>query len=177
MLRFIGGLIRPYRSTLVGHFSRHAGRDAMSLAAPWPLKIILDNVVGDHKMSPLARTISSARLTTTLHGCTSPSSPLGLTSLIAVIGALASYIDNYYTETVGQWVAHDLRMRMYNHLQRLSLGLLQHAPDRHHPQHHHLRHPDHPGLRLLLHARHPRRSCSPSSACWASCSGSTGTSP
>ena len=24
----------------------------MSLATPWPLKIILDNVVSDHKMSP-----------------------------------------------------------------------------------------------------------------------------
>ena len=42
--------------------------------------------------------------------------------LIAAIGAIASYIDNYYTESVGQWVAHDLRMRTYHHLQRLSLG-------------------------------------------------------
>ncbi|MGB7949103.1 MAG: ABC transporter ATP-binding protein, partial [Candidatus Binatia bacterium] len=32
------------------------------------------------------------------------------------------YIDNYYTESVGQWVAHDLRMRVYDHLQHLSLG-------------------------------------------------------
>ena len=42
--------------------------------------------------------------------------------LIALLGAVASYIDNYYTESVGQCVAHDLRMRMYHHLQRLSLG-------------------------------------------------------
>ncbi len=42
--------------------------------------------------------------------------------VIAVLGAVASYIDNYYTESVGQYVAHDLRMRMYHHLQRLSLG-------------------------------------------------------
>ena len=42
--------------------------------------------------------------------------------LIAVLGAVASYIYNYYTESVGQYVAHDLRMRMYHHLQRLSLG-------------------------------------------------------
>ena len=41
--------------------------------------------------------------------------------LIAIVGAIASYIDNYYTESVGQWVAHDLRMRLYQHLQRLSL--------------------------------------------------------
>jgi subfamily B ATP-binding cassette protein MsbA len=42
--------------------------------------------------------------------------------LIAALGAVASYIDNYYTESVGQWVAHDLRMRVYDHLQHLSLG-------------------------------------------------------
>ena len=42
--------------------------------------------------------------------------------LISMLGAIASYIDNYYTESVGEWVAHDLRMRMYQHLQRLSLG-------------------------------------------------------
>jgi subfamily B ATP-binding cassette protein MsbA len=46
----------------------------------------------------------------------------GLYVAISALGALASYIDNYFTESVGQWVAHDLRMRMYNHLQRLSLG-------------------------------------------------------
>ena len=42
--------------------------------------------------------------------------------LIAAIGAVASYIENYYTESVAQWVAYDLRNRMYDHLQRLSLA-------------------------------------------------------
>jgi ABC-type multidrug transport system fused ATPase/permease subunit len=42
--------------------------------------------------------------------------------VIAVVNAVASYIANYYTETVGQWVAYDLRTRTYHHLQRLSLS-------------------------------------------------------
>ena len=42
--------------------------------------------------------------------------------MIAVLGAIATYIDDYYTESVGQYVAHDLRMRTFHHLQRLSLG-------------------------------------------------------
>ena len=41
--------------------------------------------------------------------------------LIAAINALASYVDSYYTVSVGQWVAHDLRLQTYHHLQRLSL--------------------------------------------------------
>ena len=31
--------------------------------------------------------------------------------VIALLGAIATYIDNYYTESVGQWVANDLRLR------------------------------------------------------------------
>ena len=41
--------------------------------------------------------------------------------IIASLGALAQYIANYYTTSVGQWVANDLRMRTYHHLQQLSL--------------------------------------------------------
>ena len=41
---------------------------------------------------------------------------------IAALNAAASYVENYYTESVSQYVAHDLRMRVYDHLQRLSLG-------------------------------------------------------
>ena len=42
--------------------------------------------------------------------------------MFALVGAAANYIDNYYTESLGQSIAHDLRLRTYHHLQRLSLG-------------------------------------------------------
>jgi ABC-type multidrug transport system fused ATPase/permease subunit len=38
-----------------------------------------------------------------------------------------SYIDNYYTTSAGQWVANDLRLRVYEHLHRLSLRYYDHA--------------------------------------------------
>ena len=41
--------------------------------------------------------------------------------VIAVVNAISSYVANYYTESVGQWVAHDLRKKTYHHLERLSL--------------------------------------------------------
>jgi len=50
-----------------------------------------------------------------------------LTVVIAVIGAVASYIDNYFTESVGQYVANDLRIRIYEHLHRLSLAFYDHS--------------------------------------------------
>jgi subfamily B ATP-binding cassette protein MsbA len=53
------------------------------------------------------------------------------TIVIALLDSIADYIDNYYTESVGQWVAHDLRIRIYDHLHRLSLGYYStHQTDR-----------------------------------------------
>lgn len=95
----------------------------MSLAGPWPLKIILDNVVGSHHL-PGWFDHFVASLTSELGPGKMKIAAVAAIGaiLIAVIGSLASYIDNYYTESVGQWVAHDLRMRTYHHLQRLSLA-------------------------------------------------------
>ncbi len=122
MLRFIGGLIRPYRRTLVIHLSRHAGRDRDEPRHPLAAQDHPRQRRRPPQALAVARTISSARCSNAARGFTSPSLAAAAFVVIAVIGAIASYIDNYYTESVGQWVAHDLRMRMYHHLQRLSLG-------------------------------------------------------
>ncbi len=93
----------------------------MSLAAPWPLKIILDNVVGTHKLPPGWTTCCASRFSGDAK-CRSRSVAAVAVVVDRALGALASYVANYYTESVGQYVAHDLRMRTYHHLQRLSLG-------------------------------------------------------
>ncbi len=121
MLRLIGQLIRPYRGTLFIILCAMMVETAMSLAAPWPLKIIIDNVAGSHKLPEW------------LHRMLGPivdnGNPMHVALLaamavvvIAGLGAIASYVDNYFTESVGQYVAHDLRVRTFHHLQRLSLG-------------------------------------------------------
>ncbi|HLX85577.1 MAG TPA: ABC transporter ATP-binding protein [Terriglobales bacterium] len=121
MLKLIGQLIRPYRGTLLIILCAMIVETAMSLAAPWPLKIIIDNVAGSHKLPEW------------LHRMLGPvvdnGNPMHVALLaamavvfIAGLGAIASYVDNYFTESVGQYVAHDLRLRTFHHLQRLSLG-------------------------------------------------------
>ena len=50
MFQFVLGLVQPYRKWLVVVFIAMLIETAMSIAAPWPLKIILDNVVGKHKL-------------------------------------------------------------------------------------------------------------------------------
>jgi ABC-type multidrug transport system fused ATPase/permease subunit len=124
MLRLIEKLIHPYRGTLIVILVAMFVETLMGLAAPWPVKIILDNVVASHHLpkfledmldSPYAKSLGHGKLEIAAFAALA-------VVLIAAIGAIASYIDNYYTESVGQHVAHDLRMRTYEHLQRLSLA-------------------------------------------------------
>ena len=121
MWRLIRELIRPYRITLLVILSAMLVETAMSLAAPWPLKIIIDNVVGHHRLTPWVDNLVRPMLDGGQKMQVAAFAALAAL-LIAVLGAVASYVDNYYTESVGQWVAHDLRMRTYHHLHRLSLG-------------------------------------------------------
>jgi len=121
MIRLIRELLRPYRGKLLIILAAMLVETGMSLANPWPLKVIIDNVVGSHKLPHALDEVIRPMLQ---HGNKLQVAALAALAfvLIALMGALASYIDNYYTESVGQWVAHDLRMRTYHHLQRLSLG-------------------------------------------------------
>ena len=118
--RLIRELLRPYRGWITIIVLAMLIETAMSLAAPWPLKVILDNVVGNHKAPEWLAPFRSSLL----GGNKMELAALAgiLTVIIAALGAVATYIDNYYTESVGQWVAHDLRLRVYSHLQHLSLG-------------------------------------------------------
>jgi subfamily B ATP-binding cassette protein MsbA len=121
---FILNLIRPYRGWLIIVFIAMLVETAMSLAGPWPIKVIIDNVVGSHELPHWLRWVHDlpfARDKMGLALCAALA-----TVLIAAIGSLADYIDNYYTESVGQWVAHDLRLRVYDHLHRLSLTFYDH---------------------------------------------------
>jgi ABC-type multidrug transport system fused ATPase/permease subunit len=117
----IWSLLKPYRGSLVIILAAMLVQTAMSVAAPWPLKIILDNVVGEHKlphwMDDFLRPFMSSGTKMQIAAAAAIA-----TILIALLGALASYLANYYTTSVGQWVANDLRLRSYHHLQQLSLN-------------------------------------------------------
>jgi subfamily B ATP-binding cassette protein MsbA len=120
MSRLVLDLVRPYRGWLVVVFAAMVAETAMSMAGPWPLKVVIDNVLGTHPLPDWLRWV---------HDLPMADSKMGLAAFaalaviaIAAIGALATYIDNYYTESVGQWVANDLRLKIYDHLQHLSLG-------------------------------------------------------
>jgi ABC-type multidrug transport system fused ATPase/permease subunit len=122
MTRLILDLTKPYRWVIAIILAAMLVQLAMSLAGPWPLKIILDNVVVSKQPPPSWM----KELLGLLGGGDNRAHIAELAAilfvLIAILNGVASYIANYFTETVGQWVAYDLRTRTYHHLQRLSLS-------------------------------------------------------
>ena len=126
MSRLVISLMRPYRRWLAIVFLAMLVEIATSLAAPWPLKLVIDDALGSHHL-PYWLDWAHEYAGFGKHTLGVAMFAGAATLAIAVIGAVASYIDNYYTTSVGQWVANDLRLRIYEHLHRLSLRYYDHA--------------------------------------------------
>jgi ATP-binding cassette subfamily B protein len=116
----ISYLLKPYWTTLLVAFLAVIAETAAGLLEPWPLKMVLDNVFASKRLPEwLARIVSA----------TFGQQKLGILNfaavaviVIAAVGALSSYVENYLTVNVGQRVMHDLRRTVYHHIQRLSLS-------------------------------------------------------
>jgi ABC-type multidrug transport system fused ATPase/permease subunit len=120
MMGLIRELLRPYRGSLAIILLTMLVQSVMTMAAPWPLKIVIDNVVVGRKLDPWLAHLIQPVLAHAHRAHLAEIAALAVI-LIAVFNAVASYVANYFTESVGQWVANDLRMRTYHHLQYLSL--------------------------------------------------------
>jgi ABC-type multidrug transport system fused ATPase/permease subunit len=120
MTRLVFELLRPYRGRLAIVFGAMLFEIGASLAAPWPLKLVIDDALGNHHLPhwlDWAHEYGGFGKHTLGVALFAGAATLA----IALVGAVASYVDNYYTTSVGQWVANDLRLRVYEHLHRLSL--------------------------------------------------------
>ena len=117
-------LLRPYRRTLAIILATTLVSMVMSLAAPWPLKVILDNVVASHPPpSWIAWLFPLVGGTTKTH----IAAAAGIATVaIAVVSGAAFYVASYSTEKLGQSIGNDLRVRLYHHLQELSLAFYDH---------------------------------------------------
>jgi ATP-binding cassette, subfamily B, bacterial len=95
------------------------GETAADLLEPWPIKVVIDNVL-QHKRLP-------ARVETIValfpqDSYATLNFAIAFVLMIAVLGAISSYSEKYLTTSVAQWVAHDLRRMVYQRIQRLSLA-------------------------------------------------------
>jgi ATP-binding cassette, subfamily B, bacterial len=115
-------LLRPYSKLLMLAFVAMLVESAMDLLEPWPLKIILDHVIGS-KRPPLwlaGWLVDSESRLTVLNAA------IAAVMGIALIGAVSSYTERYLSTTIGKRVGFDLRHTLYHHVQRLSLSFYEH---------------------------------------------------
>ena len=112
--------LRPHRLTLLLALVAAVGETLADVLQPWPIKIILDNVV---QQKPLSGWQGRAVSLVAGHGAQATLVvSVAAVVVIAVIGAVGSYWEKYLTTSVSQWVGHDLRRQLYQQMQRLSLA-------------------------------------------------------
>jgi ATP-binding cassette subfamily B protein len=117
---FLDYLLRPHWRTLAIAFVAIIFEGLADLLEPWPIKIVLDYVIGSkHPPQWLAGLMTSdfgADKLAILN--------LAVAAVVvfAVAGAASHYTEKYLTTKVGQEVMCDLRRTVYHHIQRLSLS-------------------------------------------------------
>jgi len=89
------------------------------LLKPWPLKIIIDHGILNHPLpsylAPLGRAVGDHTVMLVMLAA-------GGIVLIALCGALFSYLEVFITSSVGHRIVYALRRELFAHLQRLSLS-------------------------------------------------------
>jgi ATP-binding cassette subfamily B protein len=110
-MRLLTSHARRHWGALAGAAGSTVALTAAQLAAPWPLKLAIDELVTGRGTSfDLTRGDISLLM--------------GLAALvlgIAMVDALASFYSDFWLNRSGEQIVHDLRTSTYEHLQRLSL--------------------------------------------------------
>lgn len=119
LIRWTAGFLRPYRARVASVLGLSLVEIGLAAAAPWALKLIVDNVLGDQPLpAPLVGLFPFA-------------ADLGTIALLALCAGGGLFIElsaevvrlthTQLEVDVGQRVVHDLRSRLLDHLQALPL--------------------------------------------------------
>jgi ATP-binding cassette, subfamily B, bacterial len=114
------GLLRPHVTSLTIGVVAVVIEGVVNLAEPWPLKIVLDTVIKTRPEHGWLHQIIFSSIGTDKVAILRFAALAVL--VIAAVGAVSTYIDRYLTTSVGQYVTHDMRQKLYSHIQRLSLN-------------------------------------------------------
>lgn len=121
--------VRLFRPFILPHWRRiglallvSIAGAALDLLRPWPLKIIVDNVINarPHKHQQL---VEAAVVSLVGHGHTALlAASVGMLFFSAVLNGLCDFGQTLWMANAGQRVVFSLRSALYSHIQRLSLG-------------------------------------------------------
>jgi len=106
--------LRPYRGAFAFAVFQVIVLSALEILKPWPLKIVIDYVLP--RSAPPWPILAGMRPPALLLLAT-----LGLIVIYGAAGGIG-VLNNFTTISIGQGMVNDLRSRLYQHLQRLSLS-------------------------------------------------------
>jgi ATP-binding cassette subfamily B protein len=109
-------VLRPYVArqwrALAGAGGSTAVLTAADLAKPWPLALAVDRLLAGRE-PPFDLQPTDWRLLAAI---------AGLVLVIAIAEAVAQYACDLWLQSAGERITHELRVAVYDHVQRLSLG-------------------------------------------------------
>ena len=112
-------MLRPYFArqwrALTGAAGATVALTAAELAKPWPLALVVDHLL-DGRAAPFELDAADWRLLAAV---------AALVLGIALVEAVARYACDLWLQSAGERITHELRIDVYDHLQRLSLGFHQ----------------------------------------------------
>jgi len=113
-------LLKPHIGSLLLGLIAVVGEGLANLFQPWPLKIVLDDVLRSREshataMNWIQRVVGTSNLAILKFACAA-------VLAIALLDAISSYAEKYLTTSVAQWISYDLRTTIYSHIQKLSLA-------------------------------------------------------
>ena len=114
MKRTVRSYLRPYWATFAFALIQVLFISALELLKPWPLKIIIDNVLSG-KPLPYGFALHWSSQTLLIAAC------IGLVLVYLLLGGLR-LLNDYTTIRIGQGMVNDLRRDLYSRIQRLSLS-------------------------------------------------------
>ena len=111
--------LRPYRRLVAASAVLLLTSSALGLLAPWPLKILVDSVLGSQPLPPIVSSV--------LGGLAGDRFAVLLTSvvgglLLTLVSNLITVLDEYVNTTIHENVVLDFRSELFQHAQRLSLA-------------------------------------------------------
>ncbi len=109
LMRRLLAYLRPYRALATFALAAIIAGSILQLAPPYLMKIAIDrNIAGGH-LAGLNR--------------------IAVLFLLVILGSFAfEYTQTYLTQTIGQRIMFDMRMQIYEHLQRLDLRFYDRNP-------------------------------------------------
>src|SRR5918993_2213385 len=114
MKRTVRSYLKPYWPAFVLALAQVFLISALELLKPWPLKIIIDNILSDNPL-PFGLPLNWSSETLLLAACA------GLVVVYILLGGLR-FLNDCATVRIGQGMVNDLRRDLYSRIQRLSLS-------------------------------------------------------